>query len=199
MDLAVRLSRGWPMPNGSDGPATPVDSLILSYEDDASDTLRPRVEATGGDSTRVHHIVGVARASFLVAPHPERVETSVLASVKTNLGAAPPSLMFHKTSATVDSARSSTFRRPASGVARGDRAYRERVAEDDQREPRCEGGGCVAQDDIRIGTDGAVGDSRGGGGCWNRDSECAARRVASRRSTVARRKWRRSPRGVVRG
>ena len=54
-------------------------------------------------------IIGVARAGFLVAAHPEQAETSVLASVKTNVGAAPPSLMFRKTSGAVDGPKSSSF------------------------------------------------------------------------------------------
>lgn len=59
LDIAARLSRGAPMPDGSaGGPAS--DSLILTYEDDAGDTLRPRLEAAGGDPARVHHVAGVS-------------------------------------------------------------------------------------------------------------------------------------------
>ena len=49
--IAARLSVG-----GLDGHG-PGDTVILSYEDTAAEVLRPRVEAAGGDPTRVHVIV----------------------------------------------------------------------------------------------------------------------------------------------
>lgn len=59
LDLAARLSRGRAMPDGT-GAGTPVDTLILTYEDDAGDTLRPRLEAAGGDAHRVYFVEGVS-------------------------------------------------------------------------------------------------------------------------------------------
>ena len=59
LDLAARLSAGLTMPDGASVDA-PSDTLIFSYEDSATDTIRPRVEAAGGDASRVHHVVGVA-------------------------------------------------------------------------------------------------------------------------------------------
>lgn len=59
LDVAARLSRGAPMPDGSAG-APASDTIILTYEDDAADTLRPRLEAAGGDAARVHHVAGVS-------------------------------------------------------------------------------------------------------------------------------------------
>jgi AAA domain len=52
VDLAARLSRGGPLPGGKqlDRPHT---TILLSAEDDAADTIRPRAEAAGADLDRV--------------------------------------------------------------------------------------------------------------------------------------------------
>jgi hypothetical protein len=60
LDIAARLSRGLPMPDGAETGLL-ADTLFLTYEDDAADTIRPRLEAAGGDATRVHHVKGVTR------------------------------------------------------------------------------------------------------------------------------------------
>jgi hypothetical protein len=52
LDLCARLSAGRPWPDGSPGPA-PAASLVLAAEDDAEDTLRPRLQALGADLDRV--------------------------------------------------------------------------------------------------------------------------------------------------
>jgi hypothetical protein len=53
LDLAARLSRGGYLPDGTAAADRPHVTLILSGEDGAEDTLRPRAEATGGDLDRV--------------------------------------------------------------------------------------------------------------------------------------------------
>jgi hypothetical protein len=52
IDLAARLSRGRPLPDGSPVPR-PHTTLLLSAEDRAADTTRPRAEAAGADLDRV--------------------------------------------------------------------------------------------------------------------------------------------------
>src|SRR5437867_3215912 len=52
IDLIARLSRGGPLPDGSPL-AEPCNSLLLSAEDDAADTIRPRAEAAGTDLARL--------------------------------------------------------------------------------------------------------------------------------------------------
>jgi hypothetical protein len=52
LDLIARLSRGGPMPDGSPG-SGPCTSVLLSAEDDAGDTIRPRAEAAGADLSRL--------------------------------------------------------------------------------------------------------------------------------------------------
>lgn len=52
VDVMARVTRGFPFPGGA--PASePGDVLILSAEDDPADTIRPRLDAAGGDSDRV--------------------------------------------------------------------------------------------------------------------------------------------------
>lgn len=52
LDIAARVSRGLPMPDGSKG-VSPAAVLVLSAEDDPADTIRPRLEAAGADLGRV--------------------------------------------------------------------------------------------------------------------------------------------------
>ena len=52
IDLAARFSRGRALPDGKDGNGI-VRSLFLQAEDDANDTLRPRLEAANADFDNV--------------------------------------------------------------------------------------------------------------------------------------------------
>lgn len=52
LDLAARISRGREMPDDSPGISGSV--VLCSYEDDAGDTIRPRLEAAGADLARIH-------------------------------------------------------------------------------------------------------------------------------------------------
>ena len=58
LDLAARLSRGGPLPGGQvlDRPHT---TLLLSAEDHAGDTIRPRLIAAGADLSRVHIVTAL--------------------------------------------------------------------------------------------------------------------------------------------
>ncbi len=55
LDLAARISTGSTMPDGFqlDGPA---GVIVLTAEDDAGDTVRPRLEAAGADLSRVRYL-----------------------------------------------------------------------------------------------------------------------------------------------
>lgn len=57
-DLAARLSRGACMPGESD-PIEPGSALLISVEDGAGDTLRPRAEAAEASLDRVFILLGV--------------------------------------------------------------------------------------------------------------------------------------------
>jgi AAA domain len=52
VDLAARLSRAAPLPDGA-APSAPCKTLILNSEDDPDDTLLPRLKAAGADSNLV--------------------------------------------------------------------------------------------------------------------------------------------------
>jgi hypothetical protein len=56
-DMAARVSRGVAFPDGSLPPFG--EAAILTAEDGAADTLRPRLDAAGADVARVHHIDGI--------------------------------------------------------------------------------------------------------------------------------------------
>jgi RecA-family ATPase len=55
LDIAGRVSTGTAWPDSMPG-AEPGDVILLSAEDDLADTIRPRVEAAGGDPNRIHAI-----------------------------------------------------------------------------------------------------------------------------------------------
>jgi putative DNA primase/helicase len=54
LDLAARVSRGSDLPDGAMAPLG--SALLVSSEDDPSDTIRPRLEAAGADLSRVHEL-----------------------------------------------------------------------------------------------------------------------------------------------
>ncbi len=60
-DLAARVTRGDLMPGGSPGAlrGRPAGVVLMSCEDDAADTIRPRLDAAGADVSRVVHLGGV--------------------------------------------------------------------------------------------------------------------------------------------
>jgi putative DNA primase/helicase len=58
-DLAARLSTGRPFPGEETGCA-PASVLFIAHEDGIADTLRPRLDAAGADTTRIHVLEGFA-------------------------------------------------------------------------------------------------------------------------------------------
>jgi hypothetical protein len=53
LDLAARITRGMPWPDGAANPWGPQSVLLLANEDTPSDIIRPRLEAAGADLARV--------------------------------------------------------------------------------------------------------------------------------------------------
>ncbi|HUT36440.1 MAG TPA: AAA family ATPase [Planctomycetota bacterium] len=53
LDMAARVTRGAAWPDAASGAAPLGGVVLLSGEDDAADTIRPRLEAMGGDAERV--------------------------------------------------------------------------------------------------------------------------------------------------
>ena len=63
IDMAARITRGAPWPDGtSAGNAPKGHAILLSAEDDIGDTIGPRLEAAGADLDRVHVIEAVRLA-----------------------------------------------------------------------------------------------------------------------------------------
>ena len=59
MDVAARLTTGTAFPDGGSGISG--DVLLLSAEDGPSDTIAPRLDAAGADSSRVHLLRAIQR------------------------------------------------------------------------------------------------------------------------------------------
>lgn len=70
LDLAARVSRGWAMPPGSgpDPERLPANVLLLGAEDVLKYTVRPRLDAAGADSERVHSLEGVRTGDVIRDP-----------------------------------------------------------------------------------------------------------------------------------
>lgn len=56
LDIAARLSRGLPMPGEDASTTGPRDVILVSVEDDAADTIKPRLDAAGADTDRIHSL-----------------------------------------------------------------------------------------------------------------------------------------------
>ena len=67
MDFASRVSTGTAFPTDL-GRRAPSDVVVLSFEDGAGDTLRPRLDAAGADPARVHLLLGFRKLGEVVAP-----------------------------------------------------------------------------------------------------------------------------------
>ncbi len=61
MDMAARVTSHQDWPDAPTPLKQPGSVLVLSAEDDPSDTIRPRIEAAGGDPSRVLVLEGVKR------------------------------------------------------------------------------------------------------------------------------------------
>jgi hypothetical protein len=60
LDIVARVTRGTEWPDGA-ALEHPGSAIILSAEDDAADTIRPRLEAAGADLSKVHQLQAVRR------------------------------------------------------------------------------------------------------------------------------------------
>lgn len=59
LDISARVSSGTPWPDRRTEPNAVGGVVLLSAEDDVSDTIRPRLDAAGADVTRVNLIQGI--------------------------------------------------------------------------------------------------------------------------------------------
>lgn len=83
IDLAARVSTGRPMPDDTTG-RPPAGVVLLSAEDGLADTIRPRLDAAGADTSRVVALaaivtgLGIERLPSLPIDLP-RLETAIVA------------------------------------------------------------------------------------------------------------------------
>jgi hypothetical protein len=80
-EFAARVTRGQALPGGK--PAAPRDVIILSAEDDLHDTIRPRIDAAGGDPTRIVSLLAVPSGTpfgrpFVIPGHVLLLEALVI-------------------------------------------------------------------------------------------------------------------------
>ncbi|MBI4560542.1 MAG: AAA family ATPase [Candidatus Rokubacteria bacterium] len=80
IDLSARSTRGAPWPDGEPGRTS--DVVILTAEDGLADTVRPRLDALGGDPARIHVLTGIGDpekpATFNLARDIPHLEDAVL-------------------------------------------------------------------------------------------------------------------------
>ncbi len=114
IDLAARLSRGTLLPDGKPPTDRPHVTIFLSAEDKAADTIRPRVEAAGGD---LEQFIIPRTASNELPRFPEynQVLEELIRETKADLVAIDPIVAFlpHTVSASSDQC----VRRPLSLLA----------------------------------------------------------------------------------
>jgi DnaB helicase-like protein/AAA domain-containing protein len=72
VDLVARVTSGLSWPDGTPNPLGPRSAILLASEDDARDTIRPRLELAGADLSRVYDarcsvVKGLDRQEILLA------------------------------------------------------------------------------------------------------------------------------------
>jgi len=85
MDMAARVTRGLPWPDGSECPEGSV--LLISAEDDPRDTVRPRLRAHNADLRRIHLLSMVRRTDSDGSPYDEMFTLADAQALETVLRA----------------------------------------------------------------------------------------------------------------
>src|SRR5215207_1311682 len=87
-EVAARVSRGDPLPGDESEPAAPRGVLLFSAEDDVHDTIRPRIDAAGGDPQRIVFFVAVPDGSETGRPFALPRDLPILDAVIARVDAA---------------------------------------------------------------------------------------------------------------
>jgi hypothetical protein len=87
-ELAARISRGDPLPGDDTGPGAPRGVLLFSAEDDVFDTIRPRIDAAGGDPHRIAAFVAVPDGTDTGRPFALPRDLPILEAIVRRLDAA---------------------------------------------------------------------------------------------------------------
>jgi len=95
LDLCARLSTGRPFPDDAPGPGV-ANSVVLTAEDSARDTVRPRLEVLGADIQRVFVIDPEHAAREGLISLPSKIETldRIVANAQARLLVIDPFLAF---------------------------------------------------------------------------------------------------------
>lgn len=109
LDLAARLSRGYALPDGS--PCEAGGAVIMTAEDDAGDTIRPRLEAAGAKLEKILYLDGLGEGGEIPVSIPENLPevASAMARVNARLLIVDPIMAFF--SGRVDSHKDQDVRR----------------------------------------------------------------------------------------
>ena len=62
LDITARVTRALPWPDGCENSVPPGGVVLLSAEDDPADTIRPRLDASGADVSRVNVLTAIEGA-----------------------------------------------------------------------------------------------------------------------------------------
>jgi hypothetical protein len=87
LDVAARITTGRPWPDG--GAVEPGDVVLLSAEDGPADTIRPRIDALGGDPARVYLVRAIRDAD---GERPVSLDRD-LAAVEQTIATVRPALV----------------------------------------------------------------------------------------------------------
>jgi hypothetical protein len=87
-EVAARISRGEPLPGDDTGPGVPRGVLLFSAEDDPYDTIRPRIDAAGGDPKRIVAFIAVPDGSETGRPFALPRDLPLLEALVTKVDAA---------------------------------------------------------------------------------------------------------------
>jgi hypothetical protein len=85
-EFAARITRGDPLPGGQ--PAAPRGVILLAAEDGLVDTIRPRIDAAGGDPHRIVTLVSVPDRSAPGRPVALPGDAPILGAVAAHADAA---------------------------------------------------------------------------------------------------------------
>jgi AAA domain len=87
-ELAARIARGDPLPGAETEPGAPRGVLLFSAEDGPYDTIRPRIEAAGGDPRRIVAFLAVPDGSETGRPFALPRDLPILAALVEKIDAA---------------------------------------------------------------------------------------------------------------
>jgi len=87
-ELAARISRGDPLPGDASEPTAPRGVLLFSAEDDVFDTIRPRIDAAGGDPHRIAAFVAIPDGTETGRPFALPRDLPILEAIVVRLEAA---------------------------------------------------------------------------------------------------------------